>query len=318
MHRPPSSTVHGMHPFRFGIMSSWAESGEDWVAFARRVEELGYSTLLVTDHLGRQLAPLPALTAAAMATTRLRVGSYVLANDFRHPLMLAREAATLDLLSGGRFELGVGAGWKVEDYRKLGLPYELPPARVDRLAEALPLIGRLLAGETVDHEGPHYRLGGAVVFPRPVQQPRPPILVGAGGPRMLRLAAREADIVAMQPQFDPRGRPMIRQATEKETARKVATLREAAGPRFEVLELNVIVADAGLVGHGRPAGESLLTAGKSIATGLVGTPYVLYGTLGGLRDRLQRRRDRLGISYYALPRHAMEAMAPLVAALSGQ
>jgi probable F420-dependent oxidoreductase len=307
-----------MHPFRFGVMSSWAESGEGWAAFARRVEELGYSTLLVTDHLGRQLSPIVALTAAALATTRLRVGAYVLANDYRHPLMLAREAATLDLLSGGRFELGLGAGWKVEDYRMLGLPYDLPPLRVDRLAEALPLVSRLLAGETVDPEGPHYRLGAATVFPRPVQQPRPPILVGAGGPRMLRLAAREADIVAMQPQFDPRGRPMIRQATEGATERKVAVLREAAGSRFERLELNVIVADAGLVGGGRSVGESLVTAGKSLATGVVGTPYVLYGTLGGLRDRLLRRRDRLGISYYALPRHSMEAMEPLVAELTGR
>jgi probable F420-dependent oxidoreductase len=307
-----------MHPFRFGVMSSWAESAESWVAFARRAEELGYSILLVTDHLGRQFAPIPALAAAATATTRLRVGSYVLANDYRHPLMLAREAATLDLLSGGRFELGLGAGWKVEDYRMLGFAYDLPPRRVDRLAEALPLVGRLLAGETVSHDGPHYRLGKAAVFPRPVQQPRPRILVGAGGPRMLRLAAREADIVAMQPQFDPRGRPMVRQATEGATERKVAILREAAGPRFEHLELNVIVADAGLVGKGRPAGESVVTAAKGFATGLVGTPYVLYGTLGGLRDQLLRRRDRLGISYYALPRHAMEAMTPLVAELTGR
>ena len=307
-----------MHPFRFGVMASWAESAEEWIALARRVEELGYATLLVTDHLGRQLSPIAALTAAALATTRLRVGSYVLANDYRHPLMLAREAATLDLLSGGRLELGLGAGWKTGDYRMLGLPYDQPPLRVDRLAEALPLVSRLLSGETVDHQGPHYRLGGASVFPRPVQQPRPPIVVGAGGPRMLRLAAREADIVAMQPQFDPRGRPMIRQATGAATARKVATLREAAGPRFERLELNVIVADAGLVGSGRPARESLFTAGKALATGLVGTPYVLYGTLGGLRDQLLRRRDRLGISYYALPRRSMEAMAPLVAELTGR
>ena len=307
-----------MHPFRFGVMSSWAESSEDWLAFARRVEELGYSTLLVTDHLGRQLSPIAALTAAALATSRLRVGSYVLANDYRHPLIVARETATLDLLSGGRFELGLGAGWKTEDYRMLGFPYDLPPLRVDRLAEALPLVSRLLSGETVDHEGSHYRLGAASVFPRPVQKPRLPILVGAGGPRMLRLAAREADIVAMQPQFDPRGRPMIRQATEGATERKVAVLREAAGSRFERLELNVIVADAGLVGGGRPVGESLVTAAKSVVAGLVGTPYVLYGTLGGLRDRLLRRRDRLGISYYALPRHSMEAMAPLVAELAGR
>jgi probable F420-dependent oxidoreductase len=317
--RASSSRYRGaMHPFRFGVMSSRAASAELWLASARRAEELGYDILLIPDHLGSQLSPIAALAAAATATARLRIGSYVFANDYRHPLVLAREAASLDLLSGGRFELGLGAGWNVADYRRLGLPYDPPPRRIDRLAEALPLVKRLLAGEVVDHEGPHYRLGGASVGVVPVQRPRPPILIGGGGPRMLRLAAREADIVAFQPQFDPRGRPMVRQATEGATARKITILREAAGERFEQLELNVIVGDAGLVGSGRPAGESLLAAAKAAATALIGTPYALYGTLGHLRDQLQRRRDRLGISYYAIPGHAMEAMAPLVATLAGR
>jgi probable F420-dependent oxidoreductase len=307
-----------VHPFRFGVTMSRAASAEAWVAAARRAEELGYDILLMPDHLGSQLSPIAALTAAAAATTRLRVGSYVFANDYRHPLVLAREAATLDWLSGGRFELGLGAGWNATDYRKLGLHYDPPPRRIDRLSEAVPLVKRLLAGEVVDHEGPHYRLRGGHVGPMPVQRPRPPLLIGGGGPRMLRLAAREADIVALQPQFDPRGRPMLGQATEGATERKIAILREASGPRFEELELNVIVGDAALVGSGRSARESLLAATKWAATGLVGTPYVLYGTLGQLRDRLLRRRDRLGISYYAIPGHAMEAMAPLVAALAGR
>ena len=188
-------------------MMSRAASAEAWVASARRAEELGYDILLMPDHLGSQLSPIAALTAAAVATTRLRVGSYVFANDYRHPLVLAREVATLDMLSGGRFELGLGAGWNTTDYRKLGLPYDPPPRSIDRLTEAVPLIKRLLAGETVDHEGAHYRLSGAHVGPAPVQRPRPPLLIGGGGPRMLRLAAREADIVALQPQFDPRGPP---------------------------------------------------------------------------------------------------------------
>jgi probable F420-dependent oxidoreductase len=299
-------------------MASWAATGTEWFALAQRAEALGYSILLIPDHLGRQLSPIAALSAAATATERLRIGSYVFANDFRHPLVLAREAATLDLLSGGRFELGFGAGWRTADYRMLGLPYDPPPLRIDRLAEALPLVGRLLSGETVDHDGPHYRLTGATVVARPVQQPRPPIVLGAGGPRMLRLAAREADIVAMQPQFDPRGRPILRQATEGATREKIEILREAAGPRFERLELNVIVIDAGLVGSGRPVRESLVAAGKSIGTSLVGTPYVLYGTLRQLREQLLRRRDRLGISYYALPGRSLEAMAPLVAELAGR
>ena len=299
-------------------MSSWADSAEAWAARARRAEELGYATLLMADHLGRQLSPLVALTAAALATTRLRVGSYVFANDYRHPLVLAREAATLDLVSGGRFELGIGAGWNTADYERLGVPYDPPSRRVDRLAEALPILKALLEGATIDHDGPHYTLHGATVAPTPIQRPHPPILVGGGGPRVLRIAAREADIVAMQPQFDPRGRPMLRHVTEGATARKVAIVREAAGPRFEALELNVIVGDAGLVGSGAGLPGSVAAGLKAAAAGVVGTPYALYGTVGQLRDQLERRRERLGISYYALPGRAMEAMAPLVEALAGR
>ncbi len=307
-----------MHPFRFGVMASWSDSTDEWTALARRAESLGYSTLLIPDHMGRQLSPITALTAAALVTTRLRIGSYVFANDYRHPLVLAREAATLDHLSGGRFELGIGAGWNTADYRMLGLPYDPPGRRIDRLAEALPIIDRLLSGETVDHEGTRYRLEGATIHPRPLQRPRPPIVIGGGGPRMLRLAARHADIVALQPQMDPNGRPMVRQGTEGATARKVAIVREAAGSRFDQLELNVIVGDAALVGSGRPVPESLLAAGKSMADRLVATPYVLYGTRRHLREQLERRRERLGISYYALPRRAMESMAPLIDELAGR
>lgn len=307
-----------MHPFRFGVMTGEAPSGEAWAAKARRAEQLGYDILMMPDHFGRQLSPVAGLMAAAMATSRLRVASYVFANDYRHPLVLAREAATIDFLSSGRFELGLGAGWNTLDYRELGQPYDPPPLRIDRLVEALPLVKRLLAGETVNHDGRHYRLDGASVWPQPTQRPRPPIIVGGGGPRMLRLAAREADVVAMLPQFSSHGRPIVRQGTESATATKVRIVREAAGARFEHLELNVIVGDAGLVGSGRPVLPSLLAAGKRAASGLVGSPYVLYGTVGQLRTQLLRRRDRLGISSYAIPGRAMEEMAPLVAELAGR
>jgi probable F420-dependent oxidoreductase len=270
------------------------------------------------DHLGDQLSPIAALSAAAAATTHLHIGGFVFANDYRHPLVLAREAATLDVLSGGRFELGIGAGWNTTDYRKLGMAYDPPALRVDRLSEAVPLVKRLLAGETVDHIGTHYALRGAVTGVRREQRPAVPLLIGGGGPRILRLAAREANIVALQPQMDPHGRPMLRQATERATAQKIEVLRAAAGSRFEELEINVIVGDAGLMGSGRPPLESLATATKSLTRMLIETPYVLYGTLDQLRDRVLRRRDRLGISYYAIPGRAMEAMAPLVAALAGR
>lgn len=269
------------------------------------------------DHLGGQLSPISALAHAAAVTTRLRIGGFVFANDFRHPLILAREAATLDLLSAGRLELGLGAGWRTADYRQLGLPYDPAGRRIDRLVESVGLVKRLLAGETVTHNGPTYRMGAARVAPSPVQRPHPPILMGGGGPRMLKLAAREADIVGFIPQFSPRGRPIIRDATEGALDRKVGIVRQAAGDRFDGLELNLFIADAGMVGGASSLPRSGLTAVKGAVTSLIGSPYVLYGTRGRLRDLLERRRERTGISYYSIMQGSIEAMAPLVAALSG-
>lgn len=307
-----------MHDFRFAVHVSKAPSGAAWLDLARRAQALGYDTLLVPDHLGHQLSPIAALAAAAAVTSRLRIGPYVFANDFRHPLVMAREAATLDVLSNGRLELGLGAGWRTADYRQLGLPYDAPGLRVDRLAEAVPLVKRLLSGERVTHAGPHYRLGEAEVHPRPVQRPRPPLHIGAGGPRMLRLAAREAEIVGFIPQFSTSGRPQPTDATEAALERKVETVRLAAGERFGSLELSIFCADAGMIGSGAGLAGSLGSAVKGAVVGAVGSPYLLYGTVGQLRERLQQRRDRLGISHYAIPGHAMEAMAPLVQALAGQ
>jgi len=307
-----------VHPFRFAVQLARAGSGEDWARSARRAETLGFAVLAMPDHLGNQLSPLVALSAAAAATTRLRVSTFVFANDYRHPLILAREAATLDLLSGGRFEMGMGAGWMVEDYRRLGMNYDPGPRRVDRLEEAIPLVKRLLAGETVTHRGTHYQLDRAFAGVETVQKPRPPLAVGAGGPRMLRLAAREADIVGLLPGFSGRGRAQLLQATEASTAKKVAIVREAAGDRFERLELNIWLADAAMVGSGNSRLGSATAAARWIPAAVVRSPYVLYGTIGALRERLLRRRDSLGISYYTIPGRAMEEMAPLVEAMAGR
>jgi len=179
-------------------------------------------------------------------------------------------------------------------------------------------VKRLLAGEMVTHAGPHYQLGSARIWPRPIQQPHPPIIMGGGGPRMLRLAAREADIVGFIPQFSSRGRPILTDVSEPALDRKVAIVREAAGERFEHLELNLFIVDAGLVGSGEPVARSVLAAAKVASVGLAGSPYFLYGTLPALRDRLERRRDRSAISYYAIRQGSMEAMAPLVEALAGR
>jgi probable F420-dependent oxidoreductase len=307
-----------MHPFRFGLTSGWVSTGGDWLTMARRAEELGYAVLLVPDHLTRQLSPVPALAAAAAVTTRLRIGSYVFANDFRHPLLLAREAATLDALSGGRLEFGIGAGWRVSDYSQLGVAYDPAGRRIDRMVEALAIIKQLFAGETVTHTSDHYQVRAARLSPRPIQQPMPPIMLGGGGPRMLRLAAREADIVGFVPQFNAAGRPILAQVTEGALVGKVAGVRTAAGARWDRLELNLFIAAAGMVGSGNSLGGSLAAGGMAAAAGLIGSPYVLHGTRARLREILERRRERLGISYYGIPQQAMEAMAPLVEDLAGR
>lgn len=308
-----------MQPFRFAVYVNDDRLVDEWGAFARRVETLGYSALYVTDHLNRQPAPMVALAAAAAGTERLRIGPYVLANDFRHPLLVAREAATLDRLSGGRLDLGIGAGWRTADYRQLGLAYERPGIRVDRLVEAVGLIRRLLAGEEVTHAGPHYRLDRARLAPEPIQRPHPPLMIGGGGPRMLRFAAREAAIVGFVPQMTPRGRPMLRAVAESALRERVDVVRRAAGTRFDELVLDVFVADVGVVGGAQPIGRTLGSLLRSVGPAAIGgSPYLLYGTIDALRDGMLRRREEIGISSYGIPAAMFEALAPLVDSLAGR
>jgi probable F420-dependent oxidoreductase len=308
-----------MHPFRFGITASRVPSGISWTNLARRAEALGYASFSMPDHLGDQMSPVGGLAAAAAVTQRMRIVALVFANDYRHPLLLARETATLDVISNGRADLGIGAGWNTRDYRQLGMPYDPAPQRIDRMLESLRLMKRLLAGKRVTSDGPWYHLRDASLHPRPIQS-RLPVLIGGGGPRMLRIAAREADIVGLLPQFSAHGRPIVSQGTERETVRKVAIVREAAGSQeaFERLELQVLVGDAGLIGSGSSPVRSAFAGLKAAGPALVGgSPYVLYGTLGQVRETLLRRRERLGISYYTWSSRHMEEMAPVVEALAG-
>jgi len=306
-----------VHPFRFAVRAVGPRTAEGWVAQARRAEELGYSALLMPDHVIAQLSPMPALAAAAAATSRLRVGVHVLDNDYRNPVMLARETAALDVLSRGRVELGIGAGWMVSDYRQLGMPYDTPKVRVDRMVEAIAIVKRLFAGERVDFEGMHYRVRGAEIGVAPVQRPHPPLVIGGGGPRMMRIAAREADIVSFIPQMTPVGRPRIREATTRATAVKVDRLRRAAGARFEEIELCAWVAHVNVLDTRRPL--AAIGAGlEAMVTGLIGSPYVLAGTAKAIREQVLRHRERLGITYWTIPVEAMEALAPIVRELAGR
>jgi probable F420-dependent oxidoreductase len=299
-------------PFRFAVTATRAESGDAWRAKARRIEELGYDTLLLTDHITQQLAPIPAMAAALEATTRLRVGSYVFANDYRNPVMLAKEIATLDVLSGGRVEFGLGAGWYQRDYDMLGLPYDPPGKRVSRMIEAVGLIDRLFIEDSVDASGEFYTVHGATVLPKPVQRPRPPLMIGAGGPRMLRFAARHADILALNPRFDANAQPVISDLTRGETERKLTRLRAEAGERLDRVELNIFIVDAGVTDEPRSLFDALATRLKGAAAQVVDSPFFLYGSHADLKRQLLARRERLGITYFGLPEKAMEPFAPLV------
>ncbi len=295
-------------PFRFGVVAAQARSGEEWAEKARRVEAFGYATLVIPDNIQHTLAALPALAAAAAATHTLRVGTYVLANDYRNPVMLAKEAATLDLLSGGRFELGIGAGrpTAAAESRMLGIPFEVGGVRLARLAESLAIIKPLLAGQRATATGPHYAAADAEISPFPVQQPRLPILIAGSGPRLLSLAAREADIVALGVGPD---------TSEAVMAEKIALLREAAGERFAQLEININLM---MVGERMPrwiAAQFGADAGQLARSGAV---PVLTGTTDEMCDTLQRRREMLGISYIIVSDELMEALAPVVERLAGR
>lgn len=288
----------------------------DWPSFARRLESIGYGGLVMADHVvGNGLSPFPALAAAATATTTLRLGTLVLDNDFRNPLLLAREAATVDVISKGRFELGIGAGWHDRDNRSLGIAYDPPPVRVARLAEAVPLIKRLWTEDEVTHAGTYYRHDRAHSGPRPAQLPHPPILVAGGGDRILELAAREADVVGVVPRTRRDGAP-DRPAYSWETAvDRFGYVRRLLGDRD--VELNTLVFGM-TVTDDRPAAiDDLARRMEGAPADMIGrSPFFLVGSLAEMRTQLLRARDALGVSYFNVRGEHVEAFAPLAKELS--
>jgi probable F420-dependent oxidoreductase len=315
-----------LRPFRFGVHTSDAADGATWAAAARRYETLGFSSLLVRDHFDDQLAPIVAMTAAACATTTLRVGCLVFDNDYRHPVLLAKEMATVDVLSGGRVELGIGAGWMGSDYEEAGLAYDPPAVRVDRMIEAVQIIKALHGDDAVDFKGEHYTIKGHNALPKPAQRPHTPILIGAGGKRMLTFAAREADIIGLNPKNlgnDNWAATNVGDATDEATDRKVGWIRAAAGSRFDAIELSIVVPfiietdDRTGMAEGIAAG--LPPTGGEVATAarVLESPYVLLGTLDEMAATLEARRERWGISYIVFNADSVDAAAPLVERLAG-
>ena len=316
----------GQRRFRFGVVGEGIRDGEQLLDQARRAEQLGYSTLLLRDHFvrepfGDQLAPMVALTAAAAATRTLRVGTLVLDNDYRHPALLAKEAATLDVLSGGRFELGIGAGWLREEYEQAGIPFDPPGVRVDRLEESIQVIKRLLSGSPTKFDGSHYSLDGLESFPPPAQRPRPPILIGAGSKRMLGLAGREADVVNILPKALPDGTisEELSERSPETIARKIGWVREAAGERFGEVELSAF-ATVAIEADAASAAERLAAERGWDGQGawLLEMPSMLLGPVERIADQLQERRERFGLSYYVVSDELLETAAPLVERLAGR
>lgn len=308
-----------MHPFRFAVQLSKAASGAEWRATARRVESLGYSTLFVPDHLDDQFGPLVALTVAAEATTTLRVGSLVFGNDYRHPMVLAKEVATLDLLSGGRVEFGLGAGWMSSDYRQAGIDEDPPGTRITRMEESLAIIRSLWTDASTTRDGLHYRIEGAVGTPDPVQRPHPPVIIGGGGRRVLGIAGREADIVGVNPLLAAGriGPEVLATTTEAYYRQRVTWIREAAADRFDRLELQVLTFVVQVVPDRRAAVERMAKALAIEPGDVEGSPIALIGSVEEISDTLRRRREEFGFSYVVVHEGEMEAFAPVVAALSG-
>jgi probable F420-dependent oxidoreductase len=312
-----------MKPFRFGVSIWHVQSRADLVEKARKVEALGYATLTLPDHLTDRIAPVPALAIAAEATKQLRVGTNVLNNDLRHPVLVAREAAAIDLLTDGRFELGLGAGSIRSEYEQIGLDFDRGAVRVDRLTEAVIVIKGLLRGEQVTFAGKHYRVSGHTIAPLPVQKPHPPILIGGNGTRLLTLAAREADIVGLSGlTFRAGGAapPDLSGWRVSGVDERIRLVREVAGEeRFARIELNALVQRVVVTDDRLRAAEELTARWSQLdAEEILQSPHVLIGTVEQMIEDLQACRERWGISYYVVHEPYFDAFAPVVDRLAGE
>ncbi len=320
-------------PFRFAVQSFSADSATTWRDRARKVEDLGYATLHLADHiLGpgpaiastnhpiQDLAAVPAIAAAAAATTTLRVGCRVFCIDYRHPVMLVKEAATLDLLSDGRLELGLGAGWLQAEYAAIGLDFDPPGTRIDRLEEVLGLIDTLMAPGEAKVSGAHVHAEGFEGAPQPVQKPRPPVLIGGGSRRVLSLAARRADIVSFN--FNNRsgvlGADGMKSGTADATATKVGWVREAAADRQADLELEIGAYFTFVTDDARGMAGGMGKAMGLSADEMLAHPHGLIGSVDAIVEELERRREAYGISYITIGDNVIDAFAPIVARLTGK
>lgn len=307
--------------FRFGVIAKNARTAREFAGFARHVEDLGYSTFFMPDHfVDHPLAPIPGIASAAAATTTLRVGTLVLGNDYKHPVVLANEAATIDVLSDGRLELGLGAGWMTADYEQGGFALEAASTRIARLDESVRVIKGLMADGPFTFTGEHYAIAGLDGEPKPVQRPHPPIIVGGGGPKILAVAAEHAQIVGINANLragEGTHPDTVHSLTGVATDEKLERLRAAAGARYDELEIQTLT---GFV-HVTDDRDAIATGiashfGVDPAVALE-TPAVLVGTVDQMCDELLARRERWDMSYVVVPEEFTDVFAPVVSRLAG-
>ncbi|MGB0113956.1 MAG: TIGR03621 family F420-dependent LLM class oxidoreductase [Ilumatobacteraceae bacterium] len=307
-------------PFRFGVQLSTAPDARGWAETGRRLESLGYAVATMPDHFTGQLAPMPALQAVLDATTTLRAGALVFDNDYKHPAILAKELATMDVLSDGRVEIGLGAGWMVSDYEQLGIPYDRPGVRIDRFVEGLAVIRGAMGDGPFDFQGSHYTISGYDGLPKPVQAPCPPILIGGGGPRVLGIAAREADIVGVNGTLDAGviGPAAIATMTKEAVDEKVAIVHAAAGERVDDIEMNIRTFFVSVTDD-RAGQVAAVSDMISVEEQLIdASPFALIGSPAKIVEDLLSRREEYGFSYVIIGAEEIDSFAPVVAELAGR
>jgi probable F420-dependent oxidoreductase len=314
------------------VRSSQIGSGRELREKARQAEDLGYYAYHVTDHVlgpseamagaghpGSGLAVVPALMALADATDRLRLGSRVICVDYRHPVVLANELATIDLFSEGRLEVGLGAGWLANEYKAIGLLFDPAPVRIARLGEAIHLMKLLFGDGPVSFQGQFFHADGFAGAPKPAQRPHPPFVIGGGGRRILQLAGREADIVSLN--YNNRsgvlGAEGVRQSSEPATRQKIRWIREGARDRFDQIQIDIGVYYAVVTNDAGRVAEEMGSSYGLAAKEMIEHPHALIGSAGSIGDELLRRRETYGVSYWGIGADAAVDFAPVVERLSG-
>ena len=307
-----------MRPFRFGLQTSNAPDAQAWRDKARKAEDLGYAALYIPDHFTDQWGPLVALTVAAEATSTLQLGALVFDNDYRHPVVLAKEFATLDLVSGGRTIFGLGAGWMRTDYEQSGIPYDEPAVRVERFEEAVEVYTQLFRTGTATFRGSHYTVTGASGQPRPAAG-GPRLLIGGGGKRVLSHAARHADVIGVNPNLKSGAtdQATARSAVADMVDKRIAWIREAAGARLDDIDLQMLTFVVA-IGGDRDEMARLMAPSMGLTEEQAReAPLALVGSVEEICEQLEERRARWGLNEWVVHDAELDAFGEVVARLAG-